>query len=71
MFTFFEGVNIRGKYSFVIYDCSLFRNEWAVFFCREWGGNMGCHLAISSKNEKVGKESHVAIMLLLLGNGEI
>ena len=25
VFTFFEGVNIRGKYSFVIYDCSLFQ----------------------------------------------
>ena len=28
---------------------------------------MGCHLAISTENEKTGKGSHVA-MLLLLGN---
>ena len=29
---------------------------------------MGCHLAISMENEKTGKGSHVAI-ILLLGNG--
>ena len=28
---------------------------------------MGCHLAISTQNEKTGKGSHIA-MLLLLGN---
>ena len=28
---------------------------------------MGCHLAISMENEKTGKGSHIA-MLLLLGN---
>ena len=28
---------------------------------------MGCHLAISTENEKTGKGSHIA-MLLLLGN---
>ena len=56
----FEGANIRGKYS-------LSRNEWTVFY-QNGEAKYGVPSGDFLENEKTGKKSHVATMLLL-GNG--